>query len=839
MARVEIVGTSGIYAYGANFSSTNYPMNEALADNLTYTFATGRYAVGKDHIYFMYTPSSKWEDPGEGGAVYALAKEASLKDEKEAWYTIPIYKLSAASGPPSMTKAGLMPIVRSYGKDDEAGIGKISFCQDGSYQGWLDWGMNVDTKTTFYYDHLAPCRTWNWKKVIVYPLIRAVYGCKMNTETGRPVTTDGGQYKSPWVDRSNRYDLKDFYKDRSFPAHTDDFLGYTIEYELYEQKSAGPNLDPEGRFALADEAFISGRMSLTKPESEYPDGSIDFDECYAFLGKKTLLGGDYMRNYVSNAYGVTWTGSERLDSVDIMKKVPCIVINYGSGYNYEADKCFIGDVPVIDPDIMEDPEHPLLIDLDIIQIALQLGLPVMTNGAAVHLFNGYNTDLADVAEQYEDYVYIPVKNGAKIDPERRKKGKKDIEDDGQYKKADDPMGDTPEIDRNDVDDNDYVGEVPLNLPLFTTIGVFNRYFALSFNDIIDLADFLYTDDENQIALIMKGLQLNGENPMNFMIGLRMFPFNVLTYMQNHRTEEISFGNGVKTGVMAEQLNEDDSFTIDLGHCKFPRYFKNFLDYEPYTTAKLFIPYCGEVEIPTSIFAGQKIHVRLIVDITTGSCVGAISLGSDTDEKYIMFVPGMCSVEIPMTGTNATEYVSRGYDALNKMISGGIQTAAGLGAIGVSTSSAASAASSSLTSDMSLHTGMGRDAGIKSFSESSGTSNTSTRTKSIPGVVGGIQSMAEGAYEWNIMPTPLQVQGNSTPYTSFFKPQCCYFIIQRPILLDVNIDNTIGYACMKKVTIGDLDAGTMFIAQNPNVQPKHATYSETTELNNLLATGVWR
>ena len=838
MARVEIVGTSGIYSYGATFSSTNYPMNEALADNLTYTFATGRYAVGKDHIYFMYSPSSEWEDPGEGGAVYALAKEASLKDEKEAWYTVPIYKL-ASYNPPTMTRSGLMPIVRSWGTDDEAGTGKIAYCYDGSYQGWVDWGMNVDTKTTYYYDHIAPCRTWNWKKVIVYPLIRAVYGCKMNTETGRPVTTDGGQYKSPWVDRSNRYDLKDFYKDRSFPAHTDDFLGYTIEYELYEQKSAGPNLDPEQCFALADEAFISGRMTLCKHESDYPESSIDFDECYAFLGKKTLLGGDYMINYVSNAYGVTWTGSENLDSVTIMKKVPCIVINYGSSTSYDANRCFIGEVPVIDPDIMEDPEHPLLIDLDIIQIALQLGLPVMTNGAAVHLFNGYNTDLADVADQYEDYVYIPVKNGAKIDPERRKKGKKEIEDDDQYKKADDPMGDTPEIDRDDIDDNDYVGEVPLNLPLFTTIGVFNRYFALSFNDIIDLADFLYTDDENQIELIMKGLKLNGENPMNFMIGLRMFPFNVLTYMQNHRTEEISFGNGVQTGVMGEQLNEDDSFTIDLGHCKFPRYFKNFLDYEPYTTAKLFIPYCGEVEIPTSIFAGQKIHVRLIVDITTGSCVGAVSLGSGENEKYIMFVPGMCAVEIPMTGTNATEYVSRGYDALNKVIGGALQATSGAGMWG--TKSAVTGIQSAANFSNSTSTGTGGFSSRNTITNAGGRTDSTqaVKHKDIGGVVGGIQTMAEGAYEWNNMPTPLQVQGNSTPYTSFFKPQCCHFIIQRPILLDVNIDNTIGYACMQKVLIGDLDNGTMFIAQNPNVQPKYATYSETTELNNLLATGVWR
>lgn len=825
MARVEIVGTSGIFSYGADFSSTNYPMNEALADNLTYTYAVGRYAVGKTHRFYMFTPSRDSYVPDSG--TYKKSVSDYIEDEKEAWYTIPIYKIGSYADPPTMTQAGMPPLLRSV--TDNKGVGKIAFTHDGSYQGWLDWGMNVTSKTDYYYQRLAPCAKWNWKKVIVYPLIRAVYGSKFNPTTQEFAQTAGG-YRGPWVDRTTRYDLKDFYQDRSFPAHSDDFLGYTIEYELYVQKSSGPNLDPEKNFALANEAYINGTMALTNISDDYNDMNVEFESCYAFLGKHTLLGGDYMNHYVSDGLGIEWTGSDKLDTVDIMKLVPCLTHNYGSTASPNAD-CYVGDVPVIDPDIMEDPDHPLLIDLDIIQIALQLGLPVMTNGAAVHLFNGYNTDLADVADQYEDYVYIPVKSGARIDPERRKKGKKEIEDDDQYKKADDPMGETPEIDRDDVDDNDYVGEVPLNLPLFTTIGVFNRYFAMSFNDIIDLADFLYTDDENQIALIMKGLQLNGENPMNFMIGLRMFPFNVLTYMQNHRTEEISFGNGVQTGVMAEQLNEDDSFTIDLGHCKFPKYFKNFLDYEPYTTAKLFIPYCGEVEIPTSLFAGQKIHVRLIVDITTGSCVGAVSLGSGENEKYIMFVPGMCSVEIPMTGTNATEYVSRGYDALNKMFSGAIQTAAGAGVFGVSTSTSSSA----LTSDMSLKTDMGRDAGMKSFGE-----NTSkTKSKSIPGMIGGVQSMLEGGYEWNHMPTPLQVQGNSTPYTSFFKPQCCYFIIQRPILLDVNIDNTIGYACMQKVLIEDLDFGTMFIAQNPNVQPKHATYSETTELNNLLATGVWR
>lgn len=825
MARVEIVGTSGIFSYGADFSSTNYPMNEALADNLTYTYAVGRYAVGKTHRFYMFTPSRDSYVPDSG--TYKKSVSDYIEDEKEAWYTVPIYKLGSYASAPTMTQAGMPPLLRSV--SDNKGVGKIAYIQDGSYQGWLDWGMNVTSKTDFYYQNLAPCVKWNWKKVIVYPLIRAVYGSKFNPETQEFAKTRGGYYLSPWVDRSNRYDLKDFYKDRSFPAHTDDFLGYTIEYELYQQKSAGPNLDPEKNFALANEAYINGTMALTNIQDDYNDMNVEFESCYAFLGKHTLLGGDYMNNYVSDGLGIEWTGSDKLDSVDIMKLVPCLTHNYGSVLSPNAD-CYVGDVPVIDPDIMEDPEHPLLIDLDIIQIALQLGLPVMTNGAAVHLFNGYNTDLADVAEQYEDYVYIPVKSGARIDPERRKKGKKEIEDDDQYKKADDPMGDTPEIDRDDVDDNDYVGEVPLNLPLFTTIGVFNRYFAMSFNDIIDLADFLYTDDEHTLDLIMKGLQLNGENPMNFMIGLRMFPFNILTYMQNHHTEEVSFGNGVQTGVMAEQLNEDDSFTIDLGHCKFPKHFKNFLDYEPYTTAKLYIPYCGEVEVPTSLFVGQKIHVRLIVDITTGSCVGAVSLGSGEDEKYIMFVPGMCSVEIPMTGTNATEFVSRGYDAVNKIVSGAIQTAQSVGAVGVTSMSSVASSGASMTTGKTISS---------STSQSIGQQTSHNTKKDLPSALGGVQTMMEGLYEWNVVPTPLQTQGNSTPYTSFFKPQCCYFVIQRPVLLDVNIDNTVGYACMKKVTIGDLADGTMFIAQNPNVQPKHATYSETAELNHLLATGVWR
>ena len=823
MARIPTTGTAGgIYSYGATMNdNTVYPINQRLPDGMVYTFATGRWAVGKEKHYWTFSPlNSDFSLDNQYKAVHAT--ERYTKEDK--WCTIPLF-LQDDSRNQRTPNAGMM--MRQGAISNDKCVGKIACCSNGGYQGWFEWGYNVTAKTDVFCQYNRALTNWNYNSIAIYPLIRGVYGSKYDPQIHRIVFSpaDSSNYRSPWVDRTTRYDLKTFFDDGVKPTHSDDFLGYTIEFEVYEKASYGVQT-PTKRFQLAEEHHIDGRYEEQEVDvNSYRPFTITFNDEYNWTTKTTLLGGFYAE--IGKVESVQWIGPKTIEGIDLVKLVPCLCTNY-------VNIKFCGHVPVLDPDLFDDPDHPLLIKSDIIQIALALGLPVITDQAALRQFNMSNTDIADVADNYNDEVFFPKKKGARVSSEERIQGGDNIRETPQYEENEDPMGTTPEIDRDNTDTNDYVDEVGLTHPPITPVGVFSRFYALSKNDLDDFSDFIYNSDPTTIQRVLDGLKLNGENPMNFMIGLRMLPFKILDYIDSE-TEEIGFGNGVATGVFAEKIGSD-SFIIELGECGFPTYFGNFLDYEPYTTAKLYIPYCNEVEIPTAVFAGHRIRVHLIVDITTGGCIGCISKVVDDKPMVVMYTTGMIGVEIPMIGTNGTEYVKGAIDAASQVASGAMQVATSAGMMGTTSFSDVSTATSSISGQIMSNGKLAPE--IASSGKSA--SQAYTSRQSMGGVLGGIADIAKGIYDFNTMPTPLQIQGQGSPYTNLYKPQHCYFIIQRPVPMNIEgVMNTMGYACLERNPISAYPDGTFLMAQNPNVQPEHATSNETTELNNLLSSGVWK
>lgn len=385
---------------------------------------------------------------------------------------------------------------------------------------------------------------------------------------------------------------------------------------------------------------------------------------------------------------------------------------------------------------------------------------------------------------------------------------------------------TPEYDPEDPDDvdpNEYVTETPLNtVPQFMNpIGKFNHYFALSYEALDDFSAFLSPSSDNVFDDILNGLKLYGENPMDFILGLRVFPFDITKYTgQNAR--EITFGRRVATGVNADLIT-DASIVVDMGSCYFRRYYKNFLDYEPYCTAKLYIPYCGEIDIPTSVFLGHTIDVKMVIDLSTGGCTAIVN----KDGIAAYYKDGQIGVEIPVTGMNNWEYVKTAVDVAQKAIqsfSNVAQNAAIMGKVGFSET----------TGTQGSHT-VGQRYNI---SETTSMSKTGSSQINPAGIIGGIATGLDAAFEFTTQPTPLQTSGSGMPYASFFKPQYCYFVVQQAVPMSVSgYGDDIGYACLERRKISTNDS--YIVAQNPHVQPEHATAQETTEINRLLSTGVWR
>ena len=328
------------------------------------------------------------------------------------------------------------------------------------------------------------------------------------------------------------------------------------------------------------------------------------------------------------------------------------------------------------------------------------------------------------------------------------------------------------------DPNKYTDKIELTKPGLTTTGIFNRTFAMTSTDVDNLADYLWNADETIFTEVVKGLALMGGNPIDGMIDLRLYPFDCAAKAGGGHSETIVVGR-TDTKVNALKINSYNA-VLELGSCTFHRKFGNFLDYEPFTTASLYIPYVGIVPISTADFMGQTISCRMVVDITTGSCTAVVF----ANDIPIIYKNGNIGVEIPMTGTNSAEYASR--------IAGGLTSGA---------------------TDIAL----------------------GAASKSVGQVVSGVGAIADSALSVNN--TMYNTAGSSSPACGLWQPQNCYFIIQRPVpIVPENYGHTVGYACNYQAKISECSGYTQ--TYNVDVSSINAPESEKNAIAEILNSGFY-
>lgn len=404
-------------------------------------------------------------------------------------------------------------------------------------------------------------------------------------------------------------------------------------------------------------------------------------------------------------------------------------------------------------------------DDTVIELFKQFGVPFT-----------FDEEIAKNGKMTDDGVYMPV-----IDDDGKLTG--DTTTGDENVDSPQPTWDTPTDWQNNnfngfnnTDPNNYTDNITLSNPTLSNVNVFNRSFAVTSNNVRQLADFLWNADETKFNEIVKGLALMGENPMNGIIDLRLFPFNVALKNSATQAEPIVIGR-TNTGINGIKLTENVNSLIDLGECTFFTKFKNFLDYEPYTTAQLYIPYIGVVPVSTAEFMGHRISVKMIVDYTTGAGTAIVF----KDDIPFIYRNGVVGVSIPMTGNDSASYANT---VIGNVVSGAV-------------------------------------GGVASIAS---------------GNIGGMVSSVEKLYSGFATGTNYQEASASSPSVATWQPQKCYFIIDRPILnVPDNYGRTIGFACEKTGKLSDFKGFT--VVSNPEINFR-CTDSERQYIVNMLQGGVF-
>lgn len=233
-----------------------------------------------------------------------------------------------------------------------------------------------------------------------------------------------------------------------------------------------------------------------------------------------------------------------------------------------------------------------------------------------------------------------------------------------------------------------------------------------------------------------------------------------------------------SGVAQARTLAREWYTVDCGSISIPATHGNYLDYEPFTTIDLFLPYIGMVKLAPKDVIGKTIYIVYHIDSLTGQCCCFIT--DSTVDGHIMYTyNGNCLTQYPITGSNFANILSGAFS----LVSG----VSGLGA-----------------------------------------------TKSIGEAVGGIGKATESGL--SMFENDIQRSGALACTSGELGVRKPYAIVTtRTPVVDANYNTYAGQPYFKTATLSSVSGFT--IVENAQLNGIVATQGELDEIDNLLKGGV--
>lgn len=344
--------------------------------------------------------------------------------------------------------------------------------------------------------------------------------------------------------------------------------------------------------------------------------------------------------------------------------------------------------------------------------------------------------------------------------------------DPDYDKTDDDYSDDKDNIEADNDDN------PINIG----VSALTSTYKMTEARVKQIGSFLWNSN------IFDDFSLINSNPIENIISLKAIPFEI-----NGTDSIINLGN-VNTGVYGEKISENFS-KINVGSISIPKKYDSFLDYSPYTTVNIYLPYIGFKELNCSDVMGKTINVTYLIDVVTGGCLAQISVGS----MRIYEFEGIIGIDIPITASNRAQIEASYIQSAATTIA---SAASGLGIAQLASGASKIAKAEKMT---------WYSTGAKAFSN--------------------ILDSASAKYHFS-------TQGTPNPSCVSAANRTCFIIIDRPTADNISgYGHSIGYKCNLTKTLKNL-SGLTVTTDNVDLSGITCTQTEKEELRQLLSSGVF-
>ena len=335
--------------------------------------------------------------------------------------------------------------------------------------------------------------------------------------------------------------------------------------------------------------------------------------------------------------------------------------------------------------------------------------------------------------------------------------------------------------RDSIDPTEYTDKISLARPKIKSEGKFNTLYALTDTEINSLSDELWSADENKLNQILQGLLLMGENPLNCIVSLQLFPFDITSQAGTTTQGSITLGATQMntTGTKVKNLNS----VIDIGSVKLRRHFNNFFDYEPYSTAFIYVPYCGTIQLSLNDVIGKTVTAKLLIDYISGVCTAVVF----ADGIPVIYKNGCISQQIAVTGTDT-----------------------------------ATMSSNAISSSLGLLTN---------------TTNLIAGGKDVSSVINNSANLLSSSFDYSAKRTIYQTQGANTSQINMCEPQKAYIVLNLPkFVIADEYSSFHGFRCDFYDTVKNLTGYTE--TDRPNLTGFSATEEEKQMLSEIMTGGFY-
>lgn len=181
---------------------------------------------------------------------------------------------------------------------------------------------------------------------------------------------------------------------------------------------------------------------------------------------------------------------------------------------------------------------------------------------------------------------------------------------------------------------------------------FVSQYVMSTSDVRAVSSIFFGNDQGVLDDIKKGLELYGAKPVDAIMSLVAFPFDVTDVVNCSQQYYIYFGsykhdlpNNPVNKVMNCLANYLDAGTVFLAPL-----FSSYRDFKNLTLS-VYLPFIGWRDLEIEKYISKSVNIRYYIDINTRQCAAVLVAGGVMADYFV----GEIGIELPIVGSNFAEY----------------------------------------------------------------------------------------------------------------------------------------------------------------------------------------